>query len=203
MIFNNCNAQLVSKAEIKKIDMTEYINLNMTNPAEDLYDLSWDNSKVHTYKNIRIIKNYKIDLTDFAMPIKKNDIKITSKFGYRAKFKRNHCGIDLKCNIGDTIYAAFSGKIRISNIDRRGYGKHIVIRHFNGLETIYGHMSKLLVKANEYVKAGDPIGLGGNTGRSFGSHLHLEIRFCGISIDPLKIFDFNHQDIIDDNYRFK
>ena len=77
-----------------------------------------------------------------------------------------HNGLDLKVNIGDTIVAAFDGKVRIVKYERRGYGKYVVIRHDNGLETIYGHLSKQLVEENQLVKAGEVIGLGGNTGRS-------------------------------------
>ena len=86
--------------------------------------------------------------------------------------------------------------------ERRGYGKYVVIRHDNGLETIYGHLSKQIVKENEYVKAGDPIGLGGNTGRSTGSHLHFETRFLGEVINPEFMFDFPKQDIVADSYLF-
>ena len=86
--------------------------------------------------------------------------------------------------------------------DRRGYGKYVVIRHDNGLETIYGHLSKQIVAEEQYVRAGDPIGLGGNTGRSTGSHLHFETRFLGEVINPEFIFDFPNQDIVSDTYLF-
>lgn len=86
--------------------------------------------------------------------------------------------------------------------ERRGYGKYVVIRHDNGLETIYGHLSKQIVAEDEYVKAGDPIGLGGNTGRSTGSHLHFETRFLGEVINPEFMFDFPNQDIVSDSYLF-
>lgn len=85
-----------------------------------------------------------------------------------------HNGLDIKVYIGDTIRAAFSGKVRMVKYERRGYGKYVVIRHENGLETVYGHLSKQIVDENQYVEAGEPIGLGGNTGRSTGSHLHFE-----------------------------
>ena len=109
-----------------------------------------------------------------------------------------HEGLDVKVYIGDTIRAAFDGKIRMVKYDRRGYGKYVVIRHDNGLETIYGHLSKQIVAEEQYVRAGDPIGLGGNTGRSTGSHLHFETRFLGEVINPEFIFDFPNQDIVAD-----
>ena len=111
--------------------------------------------------------------------------------------------LDLKVNIGDTIVAAFDGKVRIVKYERRGYGKYVVIRHDNGLETVYGHLSKQLVEENQLVKAGEVIGLGGNTGRSTGSHLHFETRFLGIAINPIYMFDFPKQDIVADTYTFR
>ena len=104
---------------------------------------------------------------------------------------------------GDTIVAAFDGKVRIVKYERRGYGKYVVIRHDNGLETVYGHLSKQLVEENQLVKAGEVIGLGGNTGRSTGSHLHFETRFLGIAINPIYMFDFPKQDIVADTYTFR
>ena len=86
--------------------------------------------------------------------------------------------------------------------EARGYGKYVVIRHGNGLETIYGHMSKQLVAENQVVRAGEPIGLGGNTGRSTGSHLHFETRLCGVALNPALMFDFRNQDVVGDNYMF-
>jgi len=105
--------------------------------------------------------------------------------------------------MGDTIRAAFSGKVRVVNYERSGYGNYVVIRHYNGLETVYGHLSKQLVAANEYVKAGDPIGLGGNTGRSTGSHLHFETRLLGEAINPAFLFDFPDQDVTNDFYVYR
>ena len=128
--------------------------------------------------------------------------KVTSQFGYRARWRRMHNGIDLKVYVGDTIYAAFDGKIRIVDFERRGYGKYVVIRHDNGLETIYGHLSKHMVSENQYVKSGEPIGLGGNTGRSTGSHLHFETRFLGQAINPAFLFDFPNQDVTADYYTY-
>jgi murein DD-endopeptidase MepM/ murein hydrolase activator NlpD len=104
---------------------------------------------------------------------------------------------------GDTIKAAFSGRIRIVRYEPGGYGNYVVIRHHNGLETIYGHMSKNLVKENQDVKAGEPIGLGGSTGRSTGSHLHFETRLCGIALNPALMFDFRNQDVVGDYYLFR
>ena len=121
---------------------------------------------------------------------------------YGSNWNTRWVGIDLKVYKGDTIRAAFDGKVRIRNYERRGYGYYLVIRHPNGLETIYGHLSKQLVKVNDIVRAGDPIGLGGNTGRSTGSHLHFETRFLGQPINPSHIIDFENCVPIHDTYVF-
>lgn len=109
----------------------------------------------------------------------------TSNYGWRRR--RMHRGVDLSLHIGDTIRAAFSGKVRLTRYERRGYGYYVIIRHGNGLETIYGHLSKFLVKPDQIVKVGEPIALGGNTGRSTGPHLHFETRYLGMDINPNKI----------------
>ena len=167
-------------------------------PALSLYP-NWNNQYVHAYGNAIIPDTYTIDLTGFHMPTPST--KITSPFGPR--WRRMHNRLDLKVNIGDTIVAAFDGKVRIVKYERRGYGKYVVIRHDNGLETVYGHLSKQLVEENQLVKAGEVIGLGGNTGRSTGSHLHFETRFLGIAINPIYMFDFPKQDIVADTYTFR
>ena len=167
-------------------------------PAYSLYP-NWNNQRVHAYGNtVQIPDSFRIDLTGFCMPT--THTKITSKCGPR--WRRMHNGLDIKVYIGDTIRAAFDGKVRMVKYERRGYGKYVVIRHDNGLETIYGHLSKQIVKEDQYVRAGEPIGLGGNTGRSTGSHLHFETRFLGEVINPEFLFNFEKQDIVADNYLF-
>ncbi|MEG1685227.1 MAG: M23 family metallopeptidase, partial [Bacteroides sp.] len=166
-------------------------------PAYSLYP-SWNNSHVHAYGAVEIPDTFTVNLTGFSMPTPST--LITSPFGPRRR--RMHNGLDVKVFIGDTIRAAFSGKIRIVNFERRGYGNYVVIRHENGLETIYGHLSKHLVEENQVVKSGEPIGLGGNTGRSTGSHLHFETRVLGIAINPAFMFDFPNQDVVADTYTF-
>lgn len=165
-------------------------------PASELYP-TWENEKVHF--GAQLPDSFRVDLRGFVMPTK--NTKITSKFGPRRR--RMHKGIDVKVQKGDTIYAAFDGKIRITAYQRRGYGHYVVIRHDNGIETLYAHLSKKLVAENQYVKAGEPIGLGGNTGRSTGSHLHFETLLCGNSINPALMFDFENQDVTGDFYVYR
>ena len=166
------------------------------NPSADLYE-DWNN--VYAHRETVLPDSFRLDLRGFHMPT--DSRVLTSNFG--ARWGRQHKGLDIKVYIGDTIRAAFSGKIRIVKYEPKGYGKYVVIRHHNGLETIYGHMSKHLVVENQEVKAGDPIGLGGNTGRSTGSHLHFETRLCGVALNPALMFDFRNQDVVGDFYMFR
>jgi len=114
--------------------------------------------------------------------------RITSNFGQRRWLW--HYGIDIKLAKGDTVCSAFDGVVRVTQYDRRGYGNVVVIRHQNGLETVYGHLSAKSVAPNQQVAAGEMIGLGGNTGHSTGSHLHFEIRYYGEPIDPNYCINF-------------
>ena len=176
---------------LRNITMRE----ELESPAADLY-ANWDNKYAH--RATELPETFNIDLRHFTMPTTSR--VITSNFGSR--WGRQHKGLDIKVYIGDTIRAAFSGKVRIVRYEGGGYGKYIVIRHNNGLETIYGHLSKQLVQENQEVRAGDVIGLGGNTGRSTGSHLHFETRLCGVALNPALMFDFREQDVTGDYYAF-
>ena len=173
---------------------------DLQSPAAALYP-TWNNDYTRSYE-VTLPSEYKIDLRNFHMPC--DSRMVTSHYGYRRSFRRQHYGTDIKVFVGDTIRAAFSGKVRVVADQgyRKGYGKYVVIRHPNGLETVYGHLSKHLVKPDQIVKAGEVIALGGNTGRSTGSHLHFETRFLGQFINPEKIFDFDAQDVKGDFYLF-
>lgn len=162
----------------------------LESPSEELYgDESWTMS-VNPFAGLSadLPETYDINLDGFVMPIERR--QVTSGYGYRSRFRRMHYGTDLALTTGDTIRAAFSGKVRIASYEGRGYGHYIVLRHTNGLETVYGHMSRRLATEGTIVKAGDPIGLGGSTGRSTGPHLHFEARFMGIPLPPHELFDF-------------
>ena len=136
-----------------------------------------------------------IDLSEYFHPTKNI---VTSNYGPRGR--RFHHGIDLRVKVGDDIHAAFDGKIRVTGLDPRGYGKYVVIRHDNGLETLYGHLSTFKVVPNQVVKAGDVIGLGGNTGRSTGPHLHFELRLLGVALNPSQLIDFKNYVPYKDTY---
>ena len=174
--------------------------VDLDNPASYLYP-EWSNEYVHKFENAVFPDTLIISMKGYCMPT--DSTRITDKYGYRPRRGRAHLGIDVKVKIGDTIRAAFDGKVRISRYERRGYGHYLVIRHPNGLETVYGHLSKKLVNENEIVHAGDPIALGGNTGRSTGSHLHFETRILGNAINPALMFDFPNQKAATDYFVYQ
>jgi len=160
-----------------------------THPADSIYPL-WMNTRVNPYQTpVDSLKDsIPISLKGFVYPLKKLTY-VTSGFGFR-KY-RFHYGIDVKVEVGDSLRATWDGQVRIVGWDPRGYGYYVLIRHDNGLETIYGHLSRPLVEENERIYAGEVLGLGGNTGRSTGSHLHYEIRYLGNALDPATLINFD------------
>lgn len=168
-------------------------------PEIDIYTESWNSKLVNPYSGQQVPNNVRIDVSEYAMPVPGY---ITSPYGYRPRFRRTHKGVDLKLNMGDTVRAAFDGKVRLTRYERGGYGYYVIVRHPNGLETVYGHLSRFLVKPNQDVKKGEPIALGGSTGRSTGPHLHFETRFMGYAINPCAIFDFANQTTHTDYFTF-
>lgn len=154
----------------------------------------WDTKTLFPYKELSVNdlpKSIAIDLIDststFHYPYKG---KIHPRGKYGPRRYRQHQGVDLPLKTGDKIYATFSGRVRISEYNRGGYGNLVIIRHDNGLETYYGHLSERFVEPNEWVEAGTVIGLGGSTGRSTGPHLHFETRYYGQSFDPERLINF-------------
>lgn len=176
-----------AKSKVK----TTYKSSDAKVPSSTLYESTWYTERVKvpnfSFKDvpdevvIRLINPDKGQ--NFCFPIKK--IK-SSSYGWR--WGRPHSGIDIALKVGDPIHAAFDGVVRLAKYNG-GYGNCIVIRHYNNLETLYGHLSKINVKVGQEVKAGDVIGLGGNTGRSTGPHLHFECRLMYACFDPEWIFD--------------
>jgi murein DD-endopeptidase MepM/ murein hydrolase activator NlpD len=165
-------------------------NESLMYPADELYESLWDNRYVNPFlkRSVTLPDKYEVDCSGFVLPV--DSVSISSRFGPRRR--RMHSGIDLRLATGDTVRAAFDGKVRIRNFERRGYGHYLVIRHPNGLETVYGHLSKVFAGENDIVRAGMPIALGGRTGRATGSHLHFETRFMGQAINPESIIDFEN-----------
>ena len=191
--------------EINLIDSISFRKLleeeDLKYPAWDLYGEIWDQEWVNPYKKkpYEVPDTVDIDVSKYYIPVPG---QVTSGYGPRGRRHRMHRGVDLRLQIGDTVRAAFDGRVRLKKYERRGYGYYVIIRHTNGLETIYGHLSKFLVEPDQIVRAGDPIALGGNTGRSTGPHLHFETRYLGLDFDPRAIFDFKHQTTYSDLFTF-
>ena len=197
-VSNNAN-------KIKNEETSKFVNGVLGTETEEITisdideQFGWESPRVNCYEGVEVPATAKIDVTGFYMPVPG---KVTSNYGYRPRFRRMHRGIDLNLNTGDTVRAAFNGRVRIVSYEAKGYGKYVVIRHDNGLETVYAHFSKHLVERNQYVKAGEAIGLGGNTGRSFGAHLHFETRYMGVAINPAAIIDFSNSTVHSDVFTF-
>lgn len=189
-----------SDDQIKLVEKNTFIDLiDDIEPEPDIYTEGWNSKRVNPFKESDVPNSKVIDVTGYFMPCPG---QVTSNYGYRAKFGRMHKGIDLAIRSNDTIYAAFDGKVRLTNYEARGYGNYVILRHPNGLETVYGHLNKFLVKPDQVVKAGQPIALGGSTGRSTGPHLHFETRYMGYAINPNAIFDFKNKTTHTDTYTF-
>lgn len=179
-------------------EFQEYVDALFTTSSSgnEIDTTGWCTHKINCHRfDFRFMYDtLKIPIVDsalkrnFTYPLKNY---VTSPFGQRRSYW--HFGTDIKVRYRDTIRAVFDGIVRVIQNDRFGYGKVIVIRHHYGLESLYGHLSKCLIKKNTTeVKSGDPIGLGGRTGRATGRHLHFEIRFCGEPFDPASILDYEN-----------
>ncbi len=166
-------------------------------PDEDIFYF-WDTFSIHDkrYDFARVMDTVELVLADtssvYTHPYKG---RVTSKFGRRGW--RYHNGTDVDLTTGDSVWAAFDGIVRISHYSR-SYGHVVVIRHSNGLETLYAHLSKRFVEPNQAITSGTCLGLGGNTGRSYGSHLHFEVRYFDVPINPEDIIDFSNFNLIED-----
>ena len=168
---------------------------------KSIWGFKIDQTKTKDTSHIKLLH----DSCDFHSPWTG---RITSSYGWRKN--RPHYGVDIKLNTGDSVKSAFEGMIRVSKYSK-SYGNVIVVRHQNGLETLYAHLSKRTVKVGQIVETGQTIGLGGNTGRSFGSHLHFETRYLGEPINPMDVFEITdttfkvhkkNLDLTADNFAF-
>ncbi len=173
-------------------------NDSLLDAISSIYDNFSESTLINPYE-IEISKlpdSIFIDCNNYIYPTKSNHI--TSRFGIRGV--RFHHGIDIGIKYGDTIRSPFAGVVRHTNYQRGGYGKYIIIRHHNGLETIMAHFSHTLVSVGDSILAGDVVGLGGSSGRSTGPHLHLEFRLLGNSFNPEKIINFKTTEIKNKNF---
>jgi len=170
----------------------EPVMMSIEEDSTGVFSKQWINDQIFAYRIQRdSIKDTLLVLVDslhrFHMPV----------YGHLFRgFTYTHKGLDIKLDKGDTVRAAFNGVVRYAKYNRGGFGNLIIIRHYNGLESYYGHNSKLLVKVNQVVKSGDPISLGGSTGRSRGPHCHFELRYKDVPLDALRVIDFDNQKLI-------
>ena len=161
-----------------------------------IFEKYWDTTTLFPYREVDMSgmpKSVVIDLVDSLTCyhcLYQGTVHPHGKYGPRRR--RQHQGVDLPLKTGDPVYATFCGRVRISQYNKGGYGNLVIIRHDNGLETYYGHLSERMVEPGQWVEAGQIIGLGGSTGRSTGPHLHFETRYYGQSFDPERLIDFKN-----------
>lgn len=168
-----------------------YIKKDGFKQKPEIFKMYWETTTVNPYQKTvdKLPEAWAIWLVDsldqFHVPFKGG---ILSKYGPRRG--RVHQGIDLPLTVGTPVYVTFPGQVRVSRYSDKGYGNIVVVRHENGLETVYAHLSERKVSVGDWVNAGQVLGLGGSTGRSTGPHLHFEMRYQGFSFDPEWIIDF-------------
>lgn len=194
LVVHTLEGDVVYRLEPQYI-LNDTSSLLLHHPADSIYQYMWTNMKINPYGSMfdSLKDDVHIPMDGFTLPAKGH---ITSKYGWRRY--RMHRGTDIKVQTGDSIFSAWPGQVRIVGWDPRGYGYYVLVRHDNGLETLYGHLSRPLVDEYDKIFPGDVIGLGGNTGRSTGSHLHLEIRYLGHALNPEKIIDFTNGCLVND-----
>jgi len=191
----------LDEGELSVVEVSEQLKMDSLWVTIAEYYAIWDSRSVNPYKidGAKFHDTIPINLYDslagfgWSMPL--YTCPITSDFGMR--HSRWHYGTDLKLTIGDPVLAAFDGIVRITQFDRGGYGNYVMLRHYNGLETLYGHLSEVNVEVGQMVKAGQTIAKGGNTGRSTGPHLHYEVRYEGNAIDPEEVYNFDENTLHD------
>lgn len=181
--------------ESSLVEVSEEIQIDSAWIKATEYYSIWDAYSLNPYRNdvTQLKENLNLVLFDstkgqtWSEPV--SNSFITSTFGKRGY--RWHYGVDLELDMGDSIKSVWDGIVRLTNWDGGGYGNYVLVRHYNGFETLYGHLSDIQCTVGQIVQAGDLLAKGGSTGRSSGPHLHFEVRYQGIPINPLEIFDFN------------
>lgn len=180
------------------ISLTTYYD-NSIYPANSLYG-DWDTKQFFPEDKATatsdttsmLILEDTLNFCNFNMPV---DGLLTSSFGWRDG--KNHNGVDIDLEVWDPVHASFDGMVRIARY-HGGYGRVVVVRHYNGLETLYAHLHRIKVKPGDLVEAGQVIGLGGSSGKSTGSHLHYEVRYKGKPINPLSIISHEENALFND-----
>ena len=172
----------------------EPVLMSMEEDSTGLFSREWINDQVFSYSGA----NKRDSIQDTVINLLTNgrcfELPIYGRL-FRG-FTYSHKGLDIFLNKGDTVKSAFDGVVRYAKYNRGGFGNLVIIRHYNGTETYYAHLSRIKVKVNQVVKCGELIGLGGSTGRSRSPHLHFEIRYKDVPMDPLKVIDFDNKKLI-------
>ncbi len=166
-------------------------------PSYNLYQQDWGNDHIKI-KSLGIVFGNNADIkiilvdnnTPFASPL--SELTVTSPYGMRKSGL--HTGVDLAAHLGDPIFCCFDGVVRMAK-EYGAYGNVVVVRHYNGLETVYAHLSEMNVTVNQIVTAGEIIGKAGHSGRATGDHLHFETRFLYEHFDPAKMIDFEEAEL--------
>ena len=192
---------LASEIESEEGELPDTMEISF--PSHDLY-ATWDTETAHPYNFNECFKTDSVAIilvdsaeSNFVLPFKGG---LTSLFGWRRY--RPHYGTDVDLITGDTVVSAFDGMVRVARF-YKGYGNCVIVRHNNGLETVYAHLSKLKVETGQKVIAGELLGLGGNTGHSTGSHLHFEIRYLGQAIDAQDVIDFEKGQLVSNTFMLR
>jgi murein DD-endopeptidase MepM/ murein hydrolase activator NlpD len=192
--FSELNIKTVSKDSVKPV----LVVVKDTIIPQDIKASHWDHTVYNPYNDgVVVTFPLKIEFKDstYHSPIGKNKV-ITSRYGWRRG--RAHKGIDIDLVTGDSLFTMFDGIVRMSRYSR-GHGKTVVVRHFNGLETVYAHLSEYGVKENDTLTKGQYLGKGGVSGNARGSHLHLVVNYKGVAINPEYLFEFNDKNKIRGN----
>lgn len=184
----------ISKVESKDLGTEEGINSDSLDTEEAAREYAEADADIKATTDSASTgapeKLFVLDMTTSIIPTESR--RIAGHYGPRKH--RMHRGVDLGLCHGEnrTIVAAFAGKVvKVRNQGRRkGYGRYVILDHGNGLTTLYAHLERWKVKVGDELQAGDTIGIGGNSGRSFGAHLHFEMRYNGIYINPETVYDF-------------
>ena len=170
----------------------EPVMMSVEDDSTGLFSHEWINDQIFAYPM------HKDSVKDTVINLTSNNHSFTMPFYGRLfrGFTYSHKGLDICLVRGDSIKAAFDGVVRYAKYNRGGFGNLVIIRHYNGLETYYAHQSKILVKTNQVVNSGDIIGLGGSTGRSRSPHLHFEVRYKDVPLDPMRMIDYDNRKLI-------
>jgi LysM repeat protein len=175
----------------------EPVMLSMEEDSAGIMSYGWNTEQIFGFSRMSpdSVKDTVLFLTSaehaFRMPVQGRFLR---------GFMYTHKGLDIRLNTGDTVSAAFDGVVRYAKYNRGGFGYLVILRHYNGLETYYAHLSKIKVKVNQVVKAGEMVGLAGSTGRSRGPHLHFEIRYKDVPLDPMRMVDYDNGKLISNTF---